>query len=106
MQTVYVRGRDELAAAILATPLDVDTMIILERTNAHTRYTFPAVCYPDGGERTPHGRYHTKYVGRQRTPVNEWVPTFCSPEQHAAWQCKRREAIAKQVKAKGRKWFE
>jgi len=98
---VTVRGRDELAAAIENCPLDVDTVIYLERKAGRTRYSFPAVCYPDGSEVRPHGE---KAVVKGKGVV--WVPQFISAEQHAAWQRKRRQQIAKTVRAKGRKWFE
>jgi hypothetical protein len=87
MNTLFVHSREELAAAIESLPLDSDCEIVLIRKDGRTRYTFPAVCCDDGRERRPHSKPR-------------------GPEQHAAWQRKRRGDMAKRVRRMARRYFE
>lgn len=108
MNTITVQGRDALAAAIRALPLEVDTVIILERKGGRTRYTFPAVCHADGAEVEPHMRTERRkqYIDGRWVEREVREQIFPDPMAPALWQVKRRERIAQNVAKRARGCFE
>lgn len=99
MNSLIVSNREELASAIEFAPLDKGVEIYLVRGDGHTRYVLPAVIDPDGGEVCRHGYWNG--LGDTRT----WTPQFINNEQHVAYQRKRRDQLAKQVRRMAARLF-